>query len=158
AIPAPAGEDNPSTVGKKDHWAWKPAVRPPVPEVKNAAWVRNPIDAFILAKLETAGLNPAKPAAHEQFLRRVTLDLIGLSPTPDEIDALLADTSPHAWERVIDRLLASPRYGERWGRHWLDLARYADSNGFEFDEPRPDAWRYRDYVIDAFNADKPYDR
>jgi hypothetical protein len=147
-----------SAADKKEHWAWKPPARPPLPVVKNAARVRNPIDAFILAKLEVAGLTPAPQAGREQLLRRVTLDLIGLPPTPAEIDAFLGDPSPDAWERVIDRLLASPHYGERWGRHWLDLARYADSNGYEFDEPRPDAWRYRDYVIASFNADKPYDR
>jgi hypothetical protein len=132
-------------------------VRPSPPAVKNVAWVSNPIDAFILAKLEATGLTPAPPASREQLLRRVTFDLIGLPPTPTEINALLADTSPRAWDRVIDRLLASPHYGERWGRHWLDLARYADSNGFEFDEARPDARRYREYVIASFNADKPFD-
>src|SRR5205823_2134345 len=120
--------------------------------------VKNPIDAFILSKLEAAGIMPAPPATREQLLRRVTFDLIGLPPSPAEIDAFLADGSPQAWERVVDRLLASPHYGERWGQHWLDLARYAESNGFEHDEIRPDAWRYRDYVIRAFNSNKPYDR
>jgi hypothetical protein len=158
AQPVPAAGDATGARSTKDHWAWKPPVRPSLPAVKNVAWVRSPIDVFILAKLEAAGLTPASQANREQLLRRVTLDLIGLPPTPSEIDAFLADASPHAWERVIDRLLASPHYGERWGRHWLDLARYADSNGYEFDEPRPDAWRYRDYVVASFNADKPYDR
>jgi hypothetical protein len=143
---------------KKNHWAWKPPVRPAVPTVKNKAWVKNPIDAFILAKLEGAGLKPAPPATREQMIRRVTFDLIGLPPTPQEIDAFVNDKSPNAWEKVIDRLLASPHYGERWGRHWLDVARFAESNGFEHDEVRPDAWRYRDYVIKSFNDDKPYDR
>jgi hypothetical protein len=145
----------------KGHWAWKPPVRPAVPRVRATAWVRNPIDAFILAKLEAAGLNPAAPASREQLLRRVTFDLTGLPPSPEEIDAFLAESSAKpqvAWERVVDRLLASPHYGERWGRHWLDLARYAESNGYEHDEVRPGAWRYRDYVIRSFNADKPYDR
>ena len=142
----------------KDHWAWKPPVRPDVPRVRAAAWARNPIDAFILAKLEAAGLKPAAPARREQLLRRVTFDLTGLPPTPAEIDAFLADGTADAYERVVDRLLASPHYGERWGRHWLDLARYAESNGYEHDEARPEAWRYRDYVLRAFNADKPYDR
>jgi hypothetical protein len=146
----------PST--RKDHWAWSPPLRSQLPVVIKNTWVRNPIDAFILAKLEAADLQPSPRASRELFLRRVTFDLIGLPPTLAEIDAFLADPSPQAWERVIDRLLASPRYGERWGRHWLDLARYADSNGYEFDEPRPDAWRYRDYVIASFNSDKPYDR
>jgi hypothetical protein len=153
----PAAADD-AVSGRSEHWAWMPPVRRELPAVKDTAWVRNPIDAFILAKLESAGLTPAPQATREQLLRRLTLDLIGLPPTPAEINGFLADNSPQAWERVVDRLLASPHYGERWGRHWLDLARYADSNGFEFDEPRPDAWRYRDYVINSFNADKPYDR
>ncbi|MFO1533960.1 MAG: DUF1549 domain-containing protein, partial [Thermoplasmatota archaeon] len=116
------------------------------------------IDTFILARLEEAGVTPAAPASRAQLLRRVTFDLIGLPPTPAEIDAFVRDPAPDAWDKVIDRLLASPAYGERWGRHWLDLARYADSNGYEHDEVRPDAWRYRDYVIRALNADKPFDR
>jgi hypothetical protein len=142
----------------RDHWAWKPPARPAAPRVRAAGWVRNPIDAFILAKLEAAGLAPAAPAGREQLLRRVTFDLTGLPPTPAEINAFLADRSPDAYVKVVDRLLASPHYGERWGRHWLDLVRYAESNGYEHDEARPGAWRYRDYVIRAFNADKPYDR
>src|SRR5262249_49823333 len=108
--------------------------------------------------LEAAGLSPAAPASREQLIRRVTLDLIGLPPTPAEMDAFVTDPSPDAYEKLIDRLLASPHYGERWGRHWLDVGRFAESNGYEFDEVRPDAWRYRDYVIGSFNADKPYDR
>src|SRR5262245_27484159 len=140
----------------EDHWAWKTPVRPAVPVVRAPA--ANPIDAFICAKLDAAGLAPVPPATREHLLRRVTYDLTGLPPTPAEIDAFVADPSANAWEKVIDRLLASPRYGERWGRHWLDLARYADTNGYEFDEPRPDAWRYRDYIIRSFNADKPFDR
>ncbi len=143
---------------QKNHWAWKAPGRPAIPPVRQTAWVRNPIDAFILARLEAAGLPPAPPAPREQLLRRVTFDLIGLPPTPEEIDAFVNDRAPDAWEKVIDRLLTSPHYGERWGRHWLDLARYAESNGYEHDEVRPDAWRYRDYVIRSFNADKPYDR
>jgi hypothetical protein len=144
--------------GKKNHWSWKAPVRPEPPPVRDRGWVRNPIDAFVLAKLEAAGLKPADPAPREALIRRVTLDLTGLPPTPAEVDAFVRDRAPDAWERVIDRLLASPQYGERWGRHWLDLARFAESNGYEFDEARPDAWRYRDYVIRAFNADKPFDR
>jgi hypothetical protein len=144
--------------GPADHWAWKPPVRPAVPAVRDAGWVRNPIDAFILARLEQAGLRPAAPADRPTLIRRVTFDLTGLPPTPAEVDAFLADNSPDVFEKVVDRLLASPAYGERWGRHWLDLARYADSNGYEFDEPRPDAWRYRDSVIRALNADMPFDR
>jgi hypothetical protein len=143
---------------KKNHWAWKAPVRPVVPKVRQQEWVKNPIDAFVLTKLEAAGLTPAAPAARETLLRRVTFDLIGLPPTPAEIDAFVNDRAPDAWEKVIDRLLASPHYGERWARHWLDLVRYAESNGYEFDEPRPNAWRYRDYVIAALNQDRPFDR
>ena len=119
---------------------------------------RNPIDAFILARLEEKGIQPNPPADKITLLRRASLDLIGLPPTPEEAQAFLADQSPDAFAKVVDRLLASPHYGERWGRHWLDLARYADSNGFKSDETRPNIWRYRDYVIQAFNEDKPYDR
>ncbi len=155
----PLRADEPAwSAEKRNHWAWKAPVRPTPPPVKNAAWVRNPIDAFVLAKIEAAGLTPAPPASRQQLIRRVTFDLIGLPPTPEEIDAFVNDKTPAAWEKVVDRLLASPHYGERWGRHWLDLARYAESNGYEFDEPRPNAWRYRDYVIASFNGDKPYDR
>jgi hypothetical protein len=153
-----AGEDAVIPPAKKEHWAWQRPVHPPVPAVRDAGWVRNPVDAFVLARLEAAGLRPAPAAPREQLIRRVTLDLTGLPPTPGEIDAFVNDPSPDAWERVVERLLASPRYGERWGRHWLDLARFAESNGYEFDEVRSDAWRYRDYVITSFNADKPYDR
>jgi hypothetical protein len=135
------------------HWAWKPPVRPAVPP--GAA---NPVDAFVRAKQAAAGVKPAAPATREQLIRRVTFDLTGLPPTPAEVDAFVKDPSADAWEKVVDRLLASPRYGERWARQWLDLARYADSNGYEHDEPRPDAWRYRDYVVRSFNEDKRYDR
>jgi hypothetical protein len=126
--------------------------------VRDAAWLNNAIDAFILSKLEAAGISPASPARREQLIRRATLGLIGLPPTPKDIDAFVSDPAPDAWEKVVDRLLASPHYGERWGRHWLDLARFAESNGYEFDEIRPDAWRYRDWVIQSLNEDKPYDR
>jgi len=155
---ARAGDDFVITPEKKNHWAWKAPVSPPLPNVRNEAWVKNPIDRFVLAKLESAGLQPAPLASREQLIRRVTLDLIGLPPTPEEIDAFVDDASVDAWEKVIDRLLASPHCGERWGRHWLDLARFAESNGYEFDEARPNAWRYRDYVVASFNSDKPYDR
>ena len=129
-----------------------------MPAVKNKAWVKTPIDAFILAKLEEKNLQPNPRADKLTLLRRATIDMTGLPPTQEEIQAFLADKSPNAWEKVVDRLLASPAYGERWGRHWLDVARYADSNGFKADETRPNVWRYRDYVIKAFNDDKPYDR
>jgi hypothetical protein len=139
-------------------WAIQKVVKPAVPAPKDSAWVRNPVDAFILAKLESKNLRPAPPADRITLLRRVTLDLTGLVPTPEEVQAFLSDRSPDAYEKVVDRLLASPRYGERWARHWLDVARYADSEGFKSDETRPNIWRYRDYVIQSFNSDKPYDR
>ena len=146
------------TQRQRDFWSFQ-KVKPQIPPaVKAAAWVRNPIDAFILAKLEAKGIPPAPAADKVTLLRRATFDLTGLPPTPEEVDAFVADKSPNAFEKVVDRLLASPQYGERWARHWLDLARYAESEGFKADETRPNAWRYRDYVIQSFNQDKPYDR
>jgi hypothetical protein len=153
-----AGDEYVIEPAKKEHWAWRRPARAALPRVKNQAWPRNAIDYFVLAQLEAAGLKPAAPANREQLLRRVTFDLIGLPPTPAEIDAFIQDPAPNAYEKVIDRLLQSPHYGERWGRHWLDVARFAESNGYEHDEIRPDAWRYRDYVIQSFTMDKPYDR
>lgn len=140
------------------HWAYKPVVKPVVPEVTNKAWVKTEVDAFILNALEQAKLAPAKPADKITLLRRATFDLTGLPPTPEDTAAFLADKSPNAFAKVVDRLLASPQYGERWARHWLDLARYAESDGFKADDTRPNIWRYRDYVIKAFNTDKPYSR
>ncbi|MGE3806860.1 MAG: DUF1549 domain-containing protein, partial [Gemmataceae bacterium] len=139
-------------------WSFKTPVDPPVPEVNNAAWARTPLDRFVLAALEAKGIEPAPAADKIALLRRATYDLIGLPPTPAEIDAFLQDESPDAFARVVERLLASPHYGERWGRHWLDVARYADSNGLDENIAHGNAWRYRDYVIAAFNSDKPYDR
>jgi hypothetical protein len=139
-------------------WAFQPPVDPPLPAVKDVAWAQSPVDRFILAGLEGKGLRPAPPADKRTLLRRVTFDLIGLPPTPGEVDAFVADESPEAFARVVDRLLASPHYGERWGRHWLDVARYADSNGLDENLAFGTAWRYRDYVIAAFNADRPYDQ
>lgn len=139
------------------HWAFVPPTRPPVAAVKGKFWVRNPIDAFILARLEKEGLKPSVEADKVTLLRRASLDLIGLPPSIAEIDAFLADPSPDAYEKQIDRLLASPHYGERWGRHWLDAARYADSDGYEKDKARF-IWFYRDWVINAFNRDLPYDQ
>jgi hypothetical protein len=139
---------------------WWAARRPrptPVP-ARRDAWIRNPIDAFVLARLQSAGQHPAPAASRETLIRRATFDLTGLPPTPEEIEGFLVDHRPDAWERVVDRLLASTAYGERWARRWLDLARYAESEGFKSDETRPDAWRYRDYLIRAFNEDRPYDR
>jgi Protein of unknown function (DUF1553)/Protein of unknown function (DUF1549)/Planctomycete cytochrome C/NPCBM/NEW2 domain len=141
-----------------DWWAFQPIARPSPPEVKDPAWVVNPIDAFVLSRLDEAGLEPASRADKLTLLRRVTYDVIGLPPTLAECDAFAADDSPDAFAKVVDRLLASPNYGERWGRHWLDVVHYADTHGFESDQKRPDAWRYRDYVIDAFNRDKPFDQ
>ncbi len=141
----------------RQHWAFKPPVRPHVPAVKNKNRVRTPIDNFILARLEKEGLKPSLEADRVTLLRRLSLDLIGLPPTIAEVDAFLADTSSNAWDKQVERLLNSPHYGERWGRHWLDAARYADSDGFEKDKPRF-IWAYRDWVINAFNQDMPYDR
>jgi len=134
------------------HWAYIKPERPPIPAVKNTAWVRNPIDNFVLARLEKEALSPSPEADRETLIRRVSLDLIGLPPTPKEMDAFVADKSPNAYEKVVDRLLASPHYGERWARPWLDLARYADSNGYEKDDHRS-IWKYRDWVINAMNQD-----
>ena len=139
-------------------WAFQKVVKPSVPAVKNRVWVKNEIDSFILARLEVKNLTVAPAADRVTLIRRATLDLTGLVPTPEEVQAFVSDVAPDAFEKVVDRLLASPRYGERWARHWLDLARYADSEGFKSDETRPNIWRYRDYVIDSFNQDKPYDR
>ncbi|HEY5311817.1 MAG TPA: PSD1 and planctomycete cytochrome C domain-containing protein [Pirellulales bacterium] len=147
-----------SSPSKSSHWAYQPVSRPAVPKVKNTAWTRSPIDAFIAGRLERENIAPSPDAPREVLLRRVFLDLVGLLPTADERTAFLADTRPDAYERLVDRLLASPHFGERWGRHWLDLARYGDSNGYELDIVRPNAWRYRDWVVDAFNRDLPYDR
>ena len=139
-------------------WTYRPPADPSAPEVVDRSWPASPLDRFILAKLEAKGLRPAHQADKRTLIRRATFDLTGLPPSPEEIDAFLADESPDAFARVVDRLLASPRYGERWGRHWLDVARYADSNGLDENLAFGNAWRYRDYVIASFNADKPYDR
>jgi mono/diheme cytochrome c family protein len=142
----------------RQYWAYKPVQRPDVPAVKNKTWVTNPVDAFILAALESKGLTPAAPAERRALARRVYYDLIGLPPTPEEIDAFVNDKAPQAYERLVDKLLDSPHYGEKWARHWLDLVRYGETNGYEFDQPKPFIWRYRDWVIDAFNHDMPYDQ
>jgi hypothetical protein len=143
---------------QRAHWAYQPLVRPELPLVRNSRWVRNPIDRFVLAELETAELPHASEADQISLIRRVTFDLTGLPPSPSEVAAFVDDSRPDAYERLVDRLLESPHYGERWAQHWLDLAHYADSNGFELDAERPDAWRYRDWVVNALNADMPYDR
>ena len=142
----------------KRFWAFVPPTSPAIPVVANQAWVRSPIDSFVLANLDAKGLKPVKNADNRTLIRRATYDLVGLPPTPAEIQNFLADNSPEAYAKVIDRLLASPRYGERWGRHWLDVARYADSNGLDENLVYKNAFRYRDYVIAAFNKDKPYNQ
>jgi hypothetical protein len=152
AVLAPAAEP------KSLDWPFIARTNVEVPAVKQADWVRNPIDAFILTKLERKGLRPNPPADKATLLRRVTFDLTGLAPTPAELDAFLADRSPDAYERVVDRLLAAPRFGERWAQHWLDVVRYAETEGFKLERWRPEAYRYRDYVIRAFNSDLPFDR
>lgn len=154
---SPARADKQFTDAHRKHWAFQP-ISHPEPPALSPAWGLNSIDAFILQKLEQNHLRPGAPADKITLLRRAAFDLVGLPPTPAEVEAFVADNSPGAFERVIDRLLLSPHYGERWARHWLDLARYAESEGFKADETRPNAWRYRDYVINSFNVDKPYDR
>ena len=143
-------------------WSLKPLAKPPVPAIKagekHSAWCRTPVDQFILAKLNEKGLHPSSEAERRTLLRRVTLDLIGLPPTPAETAAFLADESPDAYEQVVERLLASPQYGERWARHWMDTVHYAETHGNDQDRPRPNSWPYRDYLIRSFNDDKPYSR
>ena len=159
-----ADTDNGATVSSwtqpsaQGHCAYQPVQRPQTPAVQNKNWVRSPIDALILARMEAKGIKPSGDANREQLIRRATLDLWGIVPTPEQVNAFVGDKSPDAYEKLVDRLLASPHYGERWGRRWLDLTRYADSEGYNQDEARPNAWHYRDYVIKAFNSDKPYDR
>ncbi len=143
---------------KADHWAWQPVKMPPVPAVTDPNWPLSPIDRFVLAKLEENHLRPAATADRRTLIRRAYFDLVGLPPSPADVEAFVHDAAPDAFERLVDRLLASPQYGERWGRHWLDLVRYAESYGHEFDYPIRNAWRYRDYVIRAFNQDLPYNQ
>src|SRR5262245_42958062 len=147
-----AGEDG------RQFWAYGPIARVEPPRVKQQSWIRTPIDQFILARLESAGLSPSPEAPRQQLLRRLYFDLIGLPPTPQEMNEFLSDPSATAYETVVDRLLASPRYGERWGRYWLDVVHYADTHGYDKDKRRDNAWPYRDYVIRSLNEDKPYGR
>ncbi len=137
----------------REHWSFRPLKRPPVPEVG----ADNPVDAFVVAKLKSKGLMLSGPASARELIRRVTFDLIGLPPSPEAVDKFVRDPSDAGYEKLVDGLLQSPQYGERWGRHWLDVVRFAQSNGYERDAEKPNAWRYRDYVIDSFNADKPFD-
>ena len=146
------------TLAKNNHWSYQPLRKGPPPTTKNKEWPINAIDHFVLAELEKRGISPSPAAERTTLIRRLSLDLIGLLPTVAEVDAYLKDERPEAYEALVDRLLDSPHFGERWGRHWLDMARYADSDGFEKDNPRPDAYRWRDWVIDAINADLPFDQ
>ena len=143
----------------RDWWSLQPVRRPSVPRVSGAAaaWARTPIDAFVYEKLAAAGLTPAPPSGKRELIRRLSFDLTGLPPTPEEVRAFLNDNASDAYERLVEYYLASPQYGVRWARWWLDLARYGESNGFEYDEFRPAAWRYRDWVLGALNRDMPYD-
>jgi cytochrome c553 len=144
---------------RQEHWAFRKVARPEPPDLKDASWVSNPIDRFVLARLRTAGLEPSRPAEKPTLLRRAYLDLTGLPPTPEQVAAFVNNPSPDAFTQVVDALLASPQYGERWGRHWLDVARYSDGlGGFLDAEALPEAWRYRDWVVDALNRDLPYDQ
>ncbi len=158
--PWPEGAPAPMASAASTLWSLKPVTKPTPPKVKDGTWAANPIDRFVQAKLEAKGLKPSPPADRRTLLRRVTFDLTGLPPTPAEVDAFLADKSPDAYRKVVERLLASPHYGERWARHWLDIARYSDTKGYVFTEDRnyPNAYTYRDWVIRAFNEDMPYSR
>jgi hypothetical protein len=146
------------TPAERRHWAFQPRKQPVIPKFENDRWARSAIDAFILAGLKKQGLTPAAPADRRTLIRRVTFDLTGLPPTPAEVDAFVKDRDPLAYEKLVDRLLESPRYGEKWGQHWLDLVRFAETDGFEYDTHRHDAWRYRDYVIRSVNRDESYDQ
>ncbi|MYA80166.1 MAG: DUF1549 domain-containing protein, partial [Acidobacteriia bacterium] len=158
-IPSPAASSEQPRFSKEQmtHWAFQPVQEHKPPE-SDSEWPKSPIDRFLLTSLEAKGLAPAGPADKRTLIRRATIDLHGLPPTPLEVELFLADDSHDAFAKVVDRLLASPRYGQRWGRHWLDVVRYADSNGMDDNIVHADAWRYRDYVIQAFNDDKPYDQ
>jgi hypothetical protein len=148
----------PDAQSKEKHWAFQPVRRPELPVVSDPSWSRHPIDRFVMAKMAGAGVRPVEEADRPTLCRRLYLDLIGLPPTPEQVRAFVDDRSPDAVTKVVDELLARPQYGERWARHWLDLVRYAETNGYERDGAKPNAWRYRDYVINAFNQDMPYDR
>ena len=143
---------------RPDHWSYQPVTRPDLPNVQNNQWVRNAVDAFVLAKLESQKFGPSSEADRFTLIRRLYLDLLGLPPQPDEVDAFVRNTSPEAYDELVSKLLQSPHFGERWGRHWLDMARYADSDGYEKDRARPNAWRWRDWVINAINKDIPFDQ
>jgi len=147
-----------AAVAQPAHWAYQPLARPALPVLRDASWVRNPIDQFIAAKLGTNGLVPAQEASKRTLIRRVYFDLLGLPPTPEEVRTFVEDAREGAFERAVDQLLASPRYGERWARHWMDAVHFAETHGHDQDRIRTNAWPYRDYLIRSFNADKPYSR
>src|SRR5262249_43006944 len=151
ALAATADEPRPG-----DHWSFGPVVRPAPPLVRSPHG--NPIDSFILSRLESSGLSPSTEADRRTLIRRLKIDLLGLPPSPEEVAAFVRGSDPLDYEKLVDRYLASPHYGERWARHWLDVVRFAESDGFETNQPRANAWPYRDYVIRSFNEDKPYDR
>jgi hypothetical protein len=155
--PAWVDQDDKWVASRGNWWAFQPVKLPEVPSIRDS-WVRTPIDAFILEALRAKSILPSPPPSREALIRRLSLDLRGLPPSPGEVDLFLRDSSPDAYEKLVDRLIASPHYGERWAVRWLDVVRYADTNGYELDAERPHAWRYRDYVVGAFNQDKPYDR
>src|SRR5256885_16178835 len=143
---------------KSDFWSFKAAEKPGLPAVQNRSWARNPIDLFVLAKLQEKQMHPAPEADRRTLIRRLFFDVTGLPPTPTDVELFLRDHRPEAYERVVDRLLACPRYGERWARHWLDVVHFAETHGHDQDRVRTNSWPYRDYVINAFNLDKPYPR
>ena len=151
-----SADDRPGIERASEFWAFKPPKKPTSPVVRNTSWPRSEIDLFLLAKLERNGISPVEDASRFTLLRRATLDLVGLPPSTQEIDAFLADSSPNAFATVVDRLLQSPEFGERWARHWLDLMQYADTTGYVWSRPLFNAYRYRDYVVRSFNDDKPY--
>ena len=155
--PTPLPAEKPIADADRDHWAYRPLAKVPIPNVVDLAWNAHPVDRLLRAEMERREVVPLPRASRATLLRRVTLDLTGLPPTPQQIDEFLADSAANAYESVIDRLLASPAYGERWAQHWLDVARFAETDGFEFDAQRPNAWRYRDWVIEALNRDMPFD-
>ena len=148
----------PSPEVTSDHWAFQRIERPPVPEPKDAGWVRNPVDAFIAVGHQSVNLKPAPQASRRTLLRRLSFDLTGLPPQPEQVENFVSDESEDACDKAVERLLSSPQYGQRWGRHWLDVARWAESNGYQHNNLRQHSWRYRDYVVQSFNDDKPYDQ
>ena len=158
AVAQAESEERERVLSDERYWAFRPVTRPELPANVDATWVRNPIDAFVCATLDERGIAPSPEADRRALVRRVYLDVLGLPPSPEEVAAFIADPSPTAYDALVDRVLASPHYGERWARHWLDVVRFAETNGYETNTPRKNAWPYRDYVIGALNADKPYDR